>query len=299
MLTPASQDGRKGASRAFSNAPSAESVSVMALRNAKFAAAATEEFVQYLRALSRSGWSGPSGCGDWSINQLVLHRLRSSEYFAETARKAVGDTAVTDGDHAPVSPRSDETSSQNDNTLERLLRSAAALVSSIGAADEGRLRSRVIVAFGSFPTWVLTTLELTEAVLHEWDVRSVQDSRSVVRREWADACVRSMLDWIPAMARGDVGRSATGRYVFSLTDGISPVTLDLVGGTGAARWGAESDADLTLALTSDQYLRFLYGRLDLPLAVHTGAITIEGEKERVEPLGAVFIGVDSSDPLVL
>ncbi len=286
-------------SSTFSDAPLNESISVMALRNAKCAAAATEAFVQRLRALSRSEWSGPSGCGDWSINQLVLHRLRSSEYFAETARKAIVGTAVTDGDHAPESPHSDETASQNDDTLERLLHSAAALVSSIRAADEGHLRSRVIVSFGSFPTWVITTLELTEAVLHDWDVRSVQDSSSVVRREWADACVRSMLDWIPAMARGDAGRTATGRYVFSLTDGIGPITLDLVGGTGAARWGAEPDADLTLVLTSDQYLRFLYGRLDLPLAVHTGAITIKGEKERVEPLDAVFIGIDSSDPLVL
>ena len=88
-----------------------------------------------------------------------------------------------------------------------------------------------------------------------------------------------------------VARDAAGRYLLDVGDGVGPITVIAIDGAVTVERAQGGNADVTMHVTADQYMRLLAGRLPLRSALDKGEVTVEGDRTRAENLNRLFAGV--------
>ena len=74
-------------------------------------------------------------------------------------------------------------------------------------------------------------------------------------------------------------------------DGVGPITVTAMDGAVTVERAQGGNADVTMHVTADQYMRLLAGRLPLRSALDRGEVTVNGDCARAENLNRLFAGV--------
>ena len=74
-------------------------------------------------------------------------------------------------------------------------------------------------------------------------------------------------------------------------DGVGPVTVTAQNGHLAVEQAEAGAPDVTLALSADQYVRLIAGRLPLDRVLEQRAVTAEGDSGRLLGLNRIFGGI--------
>lgn len=110
---------------------------------------AAGEMGRLLAGIRPEQWSAPTPCSGWDVRALVAHVVQGSARFA-------------------VALGSDPQATTTEPTADGFERNAAALLAA--AAQPGVLDRIVEVPFGRVPGAVALHLQLTELLVHGWDV---------------------------------------------------------------------------------------------------------------------------------
>ncbi|MEV4639778.1 TIGR03086 family metal-binding protein [Actinoplanes sp. NPDC049548] len=112
---------------------------------------AADRMGRLVAAVPADQWSSPTPCADWNVRDLVAHVVTGTARFT---------AAITGAPQAPPPDSADLPGA--------FARNSAALVSAFGTP--GALEKIVDVPFGRVPGAVALHLQLTEMLVHGWDL---------------------------------------------------------------------------------------------------------------------------------
>lgn len=252
---------------------------------------AAEDLAGYLRSLPAEAWEGPTACTEWTVRQLAAHVAGANMRYAGIAHRALDSPSEpkTDNGKAGAQPL-DLDSLSADQLLDTLVANTHDFQNMVGRATPDQLRQMAQLPFGSFPLWTVATIVAIENVVHNWDAHAGREPQARIPVSWSVPVARAMPGWAPALASGDRA-GAEGTYLFEVGDGVGPVTLQIQSDGVTIAPGQTGDPDVTLHLTSDQYIRLLWGRLNVLEAVQAGALRTDGDPSRAAQLNKVFAGI--------
>lgn len=257
----------------------------LARRYAQTAHDAYGDAAETLRALPGVAWTGPTGCAGWDVRTLAGHIVGEAVWFANLTR------GVTAGE--PTLPdaiyKSLKTLPPHDLAA-RLQEAAEAILAEIAAAAPDHLQAEVDLGWTRMPLWQATYVAAEEGVYHSWDLHVGRDPAAVIPTPWARTLAGETAWFAQMIARRDGIAAATGRYLLRVGDGVGPVTVTAQNGHLAVEQSEADAPDVTLALSAEQYVRLIAGRLPLDRAVEQGAVTVEGDRERLLGLNRIFRG---------
>ncbi|MFI7600026.1 TIGR03086 family metal-binding protein [Actinoplanes sp. NPDC049681] len=118
---------------------------------------ATGEMGRLIAGIRQEQWSGPTPCADWDVRALVSHVVQGSARFA-------------------VALGGEPQATTADPTAAGFERNAAVLLAAAGRPDAA---SRIVeVPFGRVPGAVALHLQLTELLVHGWDLAVATGGRA-------------------------------------------------------------------------------------------------------------------------
>jgi uncharacterized protein (TIGR03083 family) len=234
-----------------------------------------DELATIVRGLSDADLTGPSGCADWDISQVLSHLGSGAEINLATVQAALEgkpnpsqsfNTSVWDRWNA-MTPR---------ERADGFLVSNAKLLELYDSLD-AETRSTLKISMNFLPdpidVGVTAGLRLSEFAFHSWDVRIAYDKAATLAPEAVESLfgtIGYMLHWI-AKPEALAGQTAVLRI--DTTDPASTLTLRL-GEEIKIEDGAATDTDGTLTIPAEALLRLLTGRL---APSHTpSSVTIDG-----------------------
>jgi len=254
-------------------------------------AQAAEDLAGYLRSLPTEAWEGPTACTEWTVRQLAVHVAGGNIRYAGIAHRALdrpSETRTNNG-RAGAQPL-DLDSLPGDQLVDTLVANAHDFQKMVGRATSDQLQQMAQLPFGSFPLWSVAAIVAIENVIHNWDARVGSESQARIPVSWSVPVARAMLGWAPTLASGDKA-GAEGTYLFEVGDGVGPVTLQVRSDGITITPGRTDDPDVVLHLTSDQYIRLLWGRLKVHQAVQAGDLRTDGDPSQAAQLNKVFAGI--------
>ncbi|WBQ05003.1 maleylpyruvate isomerase family mycothiol-dependent enzyme [Kribbella sp. CA-293567] len=232
-----------------------------------------------VRKFSDEDLAGPSAAAEWDVAQVLSHLGSGAEIMVNTVQLTLDGKPGADGDfNQTVWARWD--SSSRREQADGFLEWNEKLTSLFESLDDDQRESlRIELGYLPAPADVATVgrMRLNELALHSWDVRSAVDPTATLAPE----AVRELLSqgtmdlsWISKPAALD-GRTAVLNVV--TTDPAAEFTLHLADPVSIGE--ASSDADGTLSLPAEAWLRLMSGRLgpdQTPDIVQvTGPVTLE------------------------
>src|SRR2546423_4409695 len=252
---------------------------------ARTASAAFQDQAESFRSLADDAWSGPTGCAAWTIHDLAGHIVGEAIWFPHLVR------TVTEG--APPLPNElwEELKYLPGREIaDRMSEAAQQLVPAVDGTTPEQLQQPVDLGFTA-PLWQALWICMFEAVLHNWDGRAGREPGATIPTAWAQRLADSSVEFAPAFARHEAARDAAGRYLLDVGDGVGPITVSALDGEVTVERARMGNADVTIHVTADQYVRLLAGRLPLRAAMDKGEVTIDGDRTRAENLNRLFAGV--------
>jgi len=238
---------------------------------------------QSVTRLDAAGVRAPSYDAEWSIAQVLSHLGSQAEVFGLLLEAGLtGGDAPGPESFPPIwddwngrDPDDQVRDSIADN--EQLLRR----LESLDATERDGFR---LAAFGmdiDFPMYL--RMRLSELALHTWDVMVALDPSATVVPE----AVELLVEGLPDMA-ARVGKPAERFLVVRVaaTDPDRSFAL-LTDGVGLEPW-SERDVDGVLALSSEELLRLVYGRLD---PAHARSVELDADDISLDDVRALFPGV--------
>jgi hypothetical protein len=173
---------------------------------------------------------------------------------------------------------------------DRMAEAAQQLVPAVDGTTPEQLQQPVDLGF-TVPLWQALWICMFEAVLHNWDGRAGREPGATIPTTWAQRLADSSVEFAPALAHREAVRDAAGRYLLDVGDGVGPITVSALDGEVTVERARKGNADVTIHVTADQYMRLLAGRLPLRAAIDKGEVTIDGDRTRAENLNRLFAGV--------
>jgi uncharacterized protein (TIGR03083 family) len=258
----------------------------VARAHAATAAEAYADLAHYLRALPAEAWGGRSGCSAWTIRDLAGHVVGEAVWFPTLVR------GVTRGE--PPLPNEHYEALKTLPAAEladRMEQAARDIPPAVAEATPAQLQQRVDVGFTTLPLWQATALPVIEAVYHHWDARAGREPEATIPPSWAVTLAALLMEAAPLIAHRDGAVAAPGRYLFQVDDGVGAMMVAVQDGQVRVERGAQGTPDVVMQLSADRYVRLLAGRLDLPRALDSGEVQLEGESGRALELTRIFAGI--------
>ena len=204
-----------------------------------------------------------SGAADWTVAQVLGHLGSGAELAAGTLAAALAGAPPPGEDVAPtVWARWDAMTPREQ--AEEFERADAALVAAFEALDAAtRTDLQVPLAFLPQPVGVdaMAALRLNEVALHGWDVAVADDPAATLDPAAVPVLVDALAGPLSFLV-GFLGRTGPTAATLAVTtsDPRRLLTLSL-GAQVSLRAGEPPDADGTLTLPAEAWLRLLAGRL--------------------------------------
>ncbi len=270
----------------------------------------SERIKQYLHALPLEVLSKPSACTQWQVQDVIAHLIGVAETYANSVSRGLqGDTGPLPG----RLPAGQATAALSAESIAQ--RSIAArktfgdqLFATFDVAND-RLNSllaelepeqREIPCYhpgGIVKAQNFIDLRLKELAVHEWDIRAALEPEAHVSPASIPAIMTTVSE---SIASGSLrwafwsGPYLTTpvRYHFVVT-GPGPSKPDVIveGNTLRMEDAGETTARVTMRCDTETYVLLVYGRLDLEVALASGRLMIEGDRELAIAFGQWFRGI--------
>lgn len=232
-----------------------------------------------LSELTPAQLNGPSGASEWSVAQVLSHLGSGAEIGLAVLEAALNGEPRPDGEfNHSVWDRWNAMDAVEQ--AESFVKADEALVARYEGLDEGQKTDlRIDLGFLPAPVDVATVagFRLNEFTLHTWDVAVSFDPAAAL----APDAVELLLDIAPHMFGwlGRPGEILDGRTVDVAVEITDPArAFGLVIADGATLHGTPDNADASLNLPAESWLRLVSGRLAEPNTpsgvVATGAVSL-------------------------
>lgn len=258
--------------------------------NLRTAGEAFGSAADFLESLSESDWEATTGCEKWNMRTLADHIAGEAVWFPNLTRNA-----IRGEDMYPASVYDDMKSWPTDTLIGRLREAAAGFATALDGASVADLDKSVDLGFATQPLWQATYISTMEGVFHGWDTRATLNPDATIPTAWALTLARGIIDVASFVAHRKGIESSTGTYLLQVSDGIGPVTVTARDGQLTVEPGAVGTPDATLALTADQYVRLIVGRLKLDSGRKRDRVSISGDRERAMGLNRIFGGIANEE----
>lgn len=196
-------------------------------------------------------------CPEWSVADLVWH-VTEVHWFWGTIAAELPSAAPAESRRPERRPDAE--------LVDTFLSGAAALVETLGAADQG----------ASCWTWFppqqdvafITRHQVQEAAVHHWDAVNAAGRRLAIEQDLAADSIEEFLT--TSLADDDDAKASEialkGALALHATDLDRLWTVNQAGPDAALLWSASSGGEAsTVSGTASDLLLWLYGRLDLPV----------------------------------
>ncbi|MEV6411808.1 maleylpyruvate isomerase family mycothiol-dependent enzyme [Kribbella sp. NPDC051718] len=237
-----------------------------------------DALAELVRKFDDETLAGPSAATEWDIAQVLSHLGSGAEIMTNTVQLALAGGPRADGDfNQTVWARWDSSSrrEQADGFLE-WNEKLVALFESL--TEEQRETVQIDLGYLPAPVDISTVarMRLSEFTLHSWDIRSASEPGATLAAEAVPELLAQRtldLSWVSKPAELD-GKYAVLNVV--TTEPATELTLNLSDPV-SLKDGSTGEADGTLTLPGETWLRLISGRLgpDTPAGLElTGPITL-------------------------
>jgi len=225
----------------------------------------------------------PSYDTEWNIAQVYSHLGSQAEIFGLLLDAGLSGGEAPGPDSFPPIWDAWNARSPEEQVAHSVVANEA-FVARLESVDDTQWGSFELAAFGMQLDAVrFLRLRLPEHAIHTWDVAVVLDPSATVAPDAVELLVDGLLDLVarvgrprPEPATLRVSTTAPQRSFALVTDGVA-----------LEPWSAR-DAAGSLALSSEELLRLVYGRLD---PGHARTVRLEAPGITVDDLRAIFPGV--------
>ncbi|MDA1127531.1 MAG: maleylpyruvate isomerase family mycothiol-dependent enzyme [Chloroflexi bacterium] len=256
---------------------------------------------EYLKTLSRDGWSTESACGAWQVSDVVAHLTGAVERFGPNILRGVaGDASAPEGLpaagvgdmearlRANAQVAIDFRESLGDGVLTAYNHGSVKFDEYLSGLVEADKDKPCYHAAGTISVETYLNLRITELIVHEWDFRSRLDPAAVLSPDSLPA----IMEMFPVFVVGRLfhpGSSlpAPSRFRFELT-GAVPGSHDIVAGGGEkALMESASDKrpDAILGCDTQTFVLLVYGRINFDDAMAEGRIGVSGDSALAAQFG--------------
>jgi uncharacterized protein (TIGR03083 family) len=240
-----------------------------------------------------AAWEAPTACREWTARDVAAHVTDGAKRAVDVARSALAGETVPQYNTAERRRRHAALRElPGDELATRLQRDLDAVFRQLDGVPADTLHNTTVNLGGGPHTLAqFADQRLVETALHAWDIRAGSDPDATLPPESATAMFDFVLWRVPRLAHLPAPTSLAPRYLFELDGpGGGPITLEVSPDRVAATRTRASDADATLALPVEAFIRLVWGRLDLPRALDRGVIRTDLPADQVLPLSALFPG---------
>jgi uncharacterized protein (TIGR03083 family) len=251
-----------------------------------------------------AAWSRPSACAGWTVGDVSAHLIQGARTWCDGITRAVaGDASPPPGQQAlRPGERGSEVTAQR-AVAGRQEIGDAALPTAFAAAYQQL--HQVLLGLhatdwdkpcfhrrGVLPVRDYVGLRLQELTVHGWDMRSAFDAAATVSEGPLPVLVGIAQRWLANTFRPVPDLTVPVRYRFDIS-GPVPIHQDVLVSQDSFQITpvADSAADVTFRGTTGNYLLFVYGRLSVERAMHTGRLQVEGNRQQAALYSALFRGV--------
>lgn len=266
-------------------------------------AAETDRLLTYLENLPEEDWKTPSACEGWTVRQVVNHLGTGVAFFKPMIASVIEGKEIP-----PFSPEARQATADkfeaysNQEIIKELGTENQAMAGYFAKATAEQLNTLIPLFGGQMPLVFLSGLRLTEAAIHSWDIYSAENPDATLDAASAKLLLPNIFRMMPRFMRQTEIAELNAKYRFNLSDShFSPVVVEFVAGeatpritTGAEAEGAAAGA-LVVNMTEEQFLRLVWGRLDLGKALEQGDVTYQSEDDgafgKVLHLKSIFKGI--------
>jgi uncharacterized protein (TIGR03083 family) len=250
-----------------------------------------DDLLRYLEQLPLDDWTEQSACDDWQVYQVASHiasgqkinrarfetGLRGAPPLTDDQRQAIWDHY----DGLKPNEMLDAFREGNDEYFE--------LVDSLGDDDLGRTIEWFV---GPVPVAVALALRLNEQALHAWDIRWARDKQAKLFPAGVPDLLENVLTprslgGLVQPERAERLQGKTIQFVLSQPSGAVAIELRPDGVRGSQ--GRSDAAELTAELSSEAFIRLLWGRYDVRAGLDSGQLRLS-EPALAEELQALFPG---------
>ena len=239
-----------------------------------------------------AAWDAPSACRGWAVRDVAAHLTQGAERAVVVVRHALDGTPAPELSPVDRAARARELRALSGPALAaRFPRDVDAVFTLLEGASEQALDTTVTVPAGPHTLLQFATQRLSEAALHHWDVRAPTDPRATLRPEAAALFVDYLMGRMARMAHVEAPAQRDLTYRFDLEGpGGGAVTLTIRNGAATATRGAPAEAECTVTMPVEGWIRLVWGRLDLARALDAGTVRVAGDRERALELPGIFPG---------
>lgn len=267
------------------------------VQTAKAVAANIREF---LGGLSPEQLSRPSACDAWQVQDVASHLIGGAERQLGSMRRGrAGESGPPEG--FQPQPTDALSSTNADRDIERRERLGDGLLTAFDAAYAelaGELDG--FAASGDWDTlcWHMrrgamsasdyVELRIQELVIHDWDMRSAFEESPSLDPRGIPALMDASPKWLGMAFRPDEKLDAP--VTFRFDTGGKSLTVTVEGDRFDFR-EESGPAGLVLSCQPQDYLLFIYGRIDGQQALASGKLTAEGDTGLLPRFEAWFKGL--------
>jgi uncharacterized protein (TIGR03083 family) len=247
-----------------------------------------------LRGGGEAAWNAPSHCKGWAAKDVVAHLLLGGRMFGGAMRAAMDGTDMPPFDRARMeADRATLAALPQEQALDELGELTAEQSAFLDGLDAEAAARSVTLPFGTLTMWQLAAVRLNEVAIHHWDVRAGATRDAEISPEAVPALSMMAGQRMGMLARGEKTDGTWQLDVSAPQGGAlgAPLTLRVQGDEVTVQPGPAQNPDARLVLDGDAFIRLVWGRLDLPAAIASGKVRVEGDREHALALQRLFTGV--------
>jgi uncharacterized protein (TIGR03083 family) len=258
----------------------------------------------FVSRFDNEAWSRPSACTGWTVGDVFAHLTQGASTWSDTIIRALAGDASPPPGQPPLRPgeRGSEATAQRAIAYRQEMGTEALqhaftvgyqrlhqLLQGLRAEDWDK---PCYHRRGILPARDYAGLRLQELTMHGWDIRSAFDAAASLPTGPLPIQVGIARRWLSNAFRPDPRLTAPIRYRFDVP-GPTPVRQDIVASPDGVQFMPATDgpADVTFRCHTGDYLLFVYGRLPVDRAVHTGRLKVEGNPASAQLFTTLFQGV--------
>lgn len=220
--------------------------------------------------------AGPTAADEWDVSQVLSHLGSGAEISQNTLQVAL------EGKPNPGLEFNKAIWARYDNArrrqrLEWFLAANEAVTQAFESlSEEARESLRIDMGFLPFPVHVAmaASYRLNELALHSWDIRAAADPAATIAPEAVPHLMTVDGNLAGYLGKPEALEGKTAVIAVTTTEPVQDLTLHL-GEKVSVDAGAPQQADGTLRLSAEAWLRLVTGRLKPPY-IPVGAITTTG-----------------------
>ena len=266
--------------------------------------AETQQLMDYLTSLPKSGWTHPTACSEWCVADVVAHLTNNSSNFAPRILRALqGDASPDDLSPRRASGTVDPIGAAHrtiafrkqfgepDAILPEFVaanRQFEDAMEMVGPKDWYNLVYRPA---GPEPISSVVDVVLAEQTVHGWDIRSQFEPTATLSPE----AVPVLVERIAQRPRWWSFRQGASplplRYRFEVVNPAQySVDVVITGEDQYMEVASHEDPQVTFHCDGETYVMLMYGRIEPQDALAEGRVSAEGDRQLVQTFGANFIG---------